>query len=98
MSISINSFNKSDLILQLERKFSHLNQETVVDAVDILLQEIINHAALDQRIEIRGFGAFSKKNIRPRKFVNPKTKEISYLGETSTMHFKASDKLLASHD
>ena len=98
MSLSINSFNKSDLILQMERKFSHLSQETVVEAVDILLQEIINHAALDQRIEIRGFGAFSKKNIRPRKFVNPKTKEISYLGETSTMHFKASDKLLASHD
>jgi integration host factor subunit beta len=98
MSLSINSFNKSDLIIQMERKFSHLNQETVVEAVDILLQEIINHSALDQRIEIRGFGVFSKKKIRPRKFVNPKTKEISYLGETSTMHFKASDKLLVSHD
>ena len=98
MSLYINSFNKSDLILQMERKFSHLNQETVAEAVDILLQEIINNAALDQRIEIRGFGVFSKKSIRPRKFVNPKTKEVSYLGETSTMHFKASDQLLASHD
>jgi len=98
MSLYINSFNKSDLILQMERKFSDLNQETVVEAVDILLQEIINNAALDQRIEIRGFGVFSKKSIRPRKFVNPKTKEVSYLGETSTMHFKASDQLLTSHD
>ena len=82
----------------MERKFLDLNQETVVEAVDILLQEIINNAALDQRIEIRGFGVFSKKSIRPRKFVNPKTKEVSYLGETSTMHFKASDQLLVSHD
>jgi integration host factor subunit beta len=98
MSPYINSFNKSDLILQMERKFSDLNQETVVEAVDILLQEIINNAALDQRIEIRGFGVFSKKSIRPRKFVNPKTKEVSYLGETSTMHFKASGQLLTSHD
>ena len=79
----MNSFNKSDLILQMERKFSDLNQETVVEAVDILLQEIINNAALDQRIEIRGFGVFSKKNIRPRKFVNPKTKEVSYLGDSN---------------
>ena len=86
MSSSANTLNKSDLIFLIERKFSDLNQE------------IINHAALDQRIEIRGFGVFSKKNIRPRKFVNPKTKEVSYLGETSTMHFKASDKLLSSHD
>ena len=53
MSLSINSFNKSDLIIQMERRFSHLNQETVAEAVDILLQEIINHAALDQRLEIR---------------------------------------------
>jgi len=98
MSSSVNSFNKSDLILQMERKSLNLSQETVAEAVDILLQEIINHAALDQRIEIRGFGVFTKKNIRPRKFVNPKTKEVSYLGETATMHFKASDKLLASHD
>jgi len=98
MSLSINSFNKSDLILQMERKFSHLNQETVVEVVDILLQEIINHAALDQRIEIRGFGVFSKKNIRPRKFINPKTKELSYLGETATLHFKASNKLLLTND
>jgi len=98
MSRSMNSFNRSDLILQMERKFSHLNQATIVEAVDILLQEIVNYAALDQRIEIRGFGVFSKKNIRPRKFVNPKTKQVSYLGETSTLHFKASNKLLASHD
>ena len=58
MSASVNSFNRSDLILQMERKFSHLNQETVAEAVDILLQEIINHAALDQRIEIRGVWCF----------------------------------------
>ena len=82
----------------MERKFSHLNPETLVEAVDILLQEIINYAALDQRIEIRGFGVFSKKHIRPRKFVNPKTKEVSYLGETTTIHFKASKKLLVNDD
>ena len=58
---------------------------------------IINNVALDNRVEIRGFGSFSKKNIRPRRFINPKTKEESYLGETSIMHFKASKKLL-NHD
>ena len=36
---------------------------------------------------------FSKKYVRPRKFVNPKTKEVSYLGETETIHFKPSKKL-----
>ena len=50
--------------------------------------------ALDGKVELRGFGTFSKKFIRPRKFINPKTKEISYLGETATMHFKPSKSLL----
>ena len=94
----INRLNKSDLILQMERKFGDLNQKIIGEAVDLLLQEIINCTALDKRVEIRGFGVFTKKNIRPRKFINPKTKEVSYLGETATIHFKASDKLLASHD
>ena len=26
---------------------------------------------LDEKVEIRGFGTFSKKYIRPRKFINP---------------------------
>ena len=41
---------------------------------------------------------FSKKIIRPRRFVNPKTKKESFLGETSIMHFKASKKLLKTND
>ena len=92
------NFNKSDLAIILSRKFSSLSDEVIHDLIDLILQKIINTVALDDRVEVRGFGVFSKKNIRPRKFVNPKTKEISYLGETSIMHFKASGKLLTNHD
>jgi integration host factor subunit beta len=97
MNNSIHRLNKSDLILQMERKFGDLSPEIISDAVELVLQEIINCTALDERLEIRGFGVFTKKNIRPRKFTNPKTKEVSYLGETATMHFKASEKLLLNH-
>ena len=97
MNNSIHRLNKSDLILQMERKFGDLSPEIISDAVELVLQEIINRTALDDRVEIRGFGVFTKKNIRPRKFTNPKTKEVSYLGETATMHFKASEKLLPNH-
>ena len=97
MNNSIHRLNKSDLILQMERKFSYLSPEIISDAVELVLQEIINRTALDDRVEIRGFGVFTKKNFRPRKFINPKTKEVSYLGETATMHFKASEKLLPNH-
>ena len=97
MKNQTSNFNKSDLVLHLARKFSSLSDGAIADSIDLLLQEIINSVALDNKVEIRGFGVFSKKYIRPRKFTNPKTKEVSYLGETSIMHFKASDQLLNSY-
>ena len=75
-----------------------MNDEIIIEGIDSILQEIINTVALDNSVDIRGFGSFSKKTIRPRKFINPKTKEESYLGETSIMHFKASKKLLQIND
>ena len=98
MKKQVQNFNKSDLAIHLSRKLSSLNDETIFEGIDLILQEIINSVALDNRVDIRGFGSFSKKTIRPRKYINPKTKEESYLGETSIMHFKASKKLLNAHD
>ena len=98
MKKQVQHFKKSDLAIHLSRKFPSLNEEIIIEGIDLVLQEIINTVALDNRVEIRGFGSFSKKTIRPRKFINPKTKEESYLGETSIMHFKASKKLLHTHD
>ena len=98
MKKQIQNFNKSDLAIHLSRKFSSLSDETIIEGIDLILQEIINAIALDNRVEIRGFGSFSKKTIRPRKYINPKTKEESYIGETTIMHFKASKNLLHAHD
>ena len=98
MKKQIQNFNKSDLAIHLSRRFPSLSDETIIEGIDLILQEIINTVALDSRVEIRGFGSFSKKNIRPRRFINPKTKEESYLGETSIMHFKSSKKLLYNND
>lgn len=92
------NFNKSDLVIYLSRKFPSLSDESIFEGIDLVLQEIVNTVASDGRVEIRGFGSFSKKNIRPRRFINPKTKEESFLGETSIMHFKASKKILFSND
>ena len=98
MKKQLQNFNKSDLVIHLSRKFPSLNDETIIEGIDLMLQEIINTSSLYNRVEVRGFVSFSKKTIRPRKFINPKTKEESYLGETSIIHFKASKKLLHAND
>ena len=88
------TYNRSDIELALIKEFPHLSKSQISLAVDSILESIVDAVALDHKVEIRGFGTFSKKYIRPRKFINPRTKEISYLGETATMHFKPSKSLI----
>jgi integration host factor subunit beta len=88
------TFTRSDIESSLKKEFPELSKSEISDAIDIILDSIIEAVALDDKVEIRGFGTFSKKLIRPRKFINPKTKEVSYLGETSIMHFKPSKSLV----
>ena len=94
MTKKLETFNKSDLIEQLSIEFPQLSKEKISKAIDIIINMIIETIALDDKVEIRGFGTFSKKYIRPRKFINPKTKAVSYIGETATLHFKPSKSLI----
>ena len=88
------TFTRSDIEASLKKEFPNLKKQEISQAIDIILDSIIESVALDDKVEIRGFGTFSKKLIRPRKFINPKTKKVSYLGETATMHFKPSKALI----
>ena len=88
------TLTRSDIELLLKKDFPNLSKTEISDAINTILESIIEAVALDEKVEIRGFGTFSKKFIRPRKFINPKTKKISYLGETALMHFKPSKSLI----
>ena len=88
------TFTRSDIELFLKKEFPSLSKSKISNVINIILKSITEAVALDEKVEIRGFGTFSKKYIRPRKFINPKTKKISYLGETATMHFKPSKSLI----
>ena len=92
--INKDTFTLSDIESSLRKQFPNLTKSQISDAINTIINLITESVALDEKVEIRGFGTFSKKFIRPRKFVNPKTKKVSYLGETSTMHFKPSKFLI----
>jgi len=93
-SLKKDTFNRSDIEESLRKEYPSFTKSQISEAIDVILESIIEAVALDEKVEIRGFGTFSKKFIRPRKFINPKTKKISYLGETATMHFKPSKELI----
>ena len=55
MKKQVQNFNKSDLAIHLSRKFSSLSDETIIEGIDLMLQEIINTVALDNVIGIANF-------------------------------------------
>jgi len=91
--VTNNTFNKSDLSEKISGPLN-LSSSITSDYLTQLCGLLATSIALKNRAEFRDFGTFVKKTIRPRKFINPKTKNVSFLGETHTILFSPSKNLL----
>jgi integration host factor subunit beta len=66
---------KSELIQRLAERNPHLYMRDVEKIVDTIFDEITNALAKGDRVELRGFGAFSVKQRDARMGRNPRTGE-----------------------
>ena len=64
---------KSELVQRIAEHNPHLFQRDVENIVNAILDEIIAALARGDRVELRGFGAFSVKNRPARTGRNPRT-------------------------
>lgn len=64
---------KSDLILKIVKKYSFLYQKDVHKIVNIIFGTVSEAIGNGDRVELRGFGAFSSKRREARIGRNPKT-------------------------
>jgi integration host factor subunit beta len=88
-SLTVSIMTRSELILSLRDKFTHLTLEDIDDSVKLILNEISNKLAKGNRVEIRSFGTFDVKYRQPRVSRNPKTGERVDLTERYVPHFRA---------
>lgn len=79
---------KSELIAAIANKQPHLPQKDVELAVNIIIDAMTATLVDGDRIEIRGFGAFSIVNYSARIGRNPKTGEAVSVPERRSIHFK----------
>ncbi len=79
---------KSQLILRLAGKNPHLFQRDVQKVVNAILDEIIAALARGDRVELRGFGAFSVKVREGRVGRNPRSGAKVHVPEKKIPHFK----------
>lgn len=84
---------KSELIQLIADKNPHLYQRDVENIVNAILGEITDALANGDRVELRGFGAFSVKNRQPRIGRNPKTGEKVEVEEKWVPFFKTGKEL-----
>lgn len=84
---------KSELILRLAEKNPHLYQRDVERIVSTIFDEISGALAQGDRVELRGFGAFSVKNRDARTGRNPRTGESVQVAEKFVPFFKSGKDL-----
>ena len=80
---------RSELVQKLAEENPHLYQREVERIVAAIFDEIIEAMARGDRVELRGFGAFSVKKRDARTGRNPRTGETVSVEEKHVPFFKA---------
>ncbi len=84
---------KSELIARLAERNPHLYQRDIERIVTTIFDEISKALARGDRVELRGFGAYSVKRRASRMARNPRTGETVYVAEKHVPFFKTGKEL-----
>jgi integration host factor subunit beta len=87
------SMTKSELILRIAERNPHLYQRDVERIVSTIFDEISAALSRGDRVELRGFGAFSIKKRGSRLGRNPRTGESVAVSEKHIPFFKTGKEL-----
>ena len=79
---------RSELIQKIADENPHLSARDVERIVTTVFEEIINAMSRGDRVELRGFGAFSVKRRDARTGRNPRTGESVDIDEKHVPFFK----------
>lgn len=84
---------KSELITRIAAMNPHLYHRDVEKIVNVVLDEIVGALARGDRVELRGFGAFTVKHRAPRVGRNPRTGAAVDVDEKFVPFFKTGKEL-----
>jgi integration host factor subunit beta len=84
---------KSELIAKLTNQNPSLSAQDVENVVNTILEEITSTLVEGNRVELRGFGAFSVRERAARQARNPRTGEKVSVGAKRVPFFKMGKEL-----
>jgi integration host factor subunit beta len=85
---------KAELVTQVALK-AELTKQQTAEVVDLLLECIIKALQAGDKVELRGFGSFRRRDRRPRLGRNPKTGEVVAVSAQTVPFFKTGKMLQA---
>ena len=86
---------KSELIQRISSQNPHLYQQDIEKIVTTILDEIIEALRRGDRVELRGFGAFSAKLRGARQGRNPRTGAAVSVAQKAVPLFKTGKEMRA---
>jgi len=84
---------KSQLVQKISAANQHLYHRDVERIVNVVFDEIVEALARGDRVELRGFGAFTVKHRAPRVGRNPRTGATVSVDEKYVPFFKTGKEL-----
>lgn len=84
---------KSELIQKIAAANPHLFQRDIERIVNVMFDEIVSALSRGDRVELRGFGAFTVKHRLPRTGRNPRTGASVSVTEKFVPFFKTGKEL-----
>ena len=86
---------KSELVKRIASQNPHLYERDIDKIVDAILDEMVDALRRGDRVELRGFGAFSAKLRGPRQGRNPRTGAVVAVGKRALPYFKPGKEMRA---
>jgi len=86
---------KSELVLRLKAQHPHLYERDIEKILDTIFGQIISALAHGDRVELRGFGAFSVKRRKPRQGRNPRSGAAVFVPAKAHAYFKPGKEMRA---
>jgi integration host factor subunit beta len=86
---------KSELIKRISSQNPHLYDRDIEKVVNAIFDEMVEALRRGDRVELRGFGAFSVKLREPRQGRNPKTGAAVAVGKKALPFFRTGKEMRA---
>ena len=87
------SFVKNRILDQLANSYPNFLRRDLEKALNLVLDEIIKAVAKGKNIQIRGFGSFKIRQLKPRIGRNPKDGSRVEIPAKQSVHWKISKEL-----